>query len=99
MWLYCCKVLYESNPISVATSFVVIVFNNPTRNEFSLKAEGSSATTYSIRISDISGRIIEYRDHVPVGTILKFGSGYSRGVYFAKIRLGNQEKIIKLIKN
>ena len=79
--------------------FSVTVLNNPTRNAFSLNVKSTESNVYSIRVMDLSGRIIEFRNNVQVSKNLRLGSNYNKGMYFAEIRQGRHVKTIKLVKN
>ena len=80
-------------------AFEVTILNNPTRNAFSMNVKCDESKVYSIRVADISGRIVEFRNNVPVAQTLQLGGNYQPGMYFAEIRQGKNVKTIRLVKH
>ena len=87
------------NERKVKNTFEVSILNNPTRNAFSLNVSSNTSNVYSIRVTDLSGRVIEFRNNIPVAQTLQFGSDYRKGMYFAEIREGRNVRTIKLVKH
>jgi ELWxxDGT repeat protein len=78
--------------------FNVSAFPNPTGSYFNLKVETASDEKMSLRIMDISGRVIEERQNILPQEIVRIGARYFSGVYMAEIRQGQNKKVIKLVK-
>ncbi|HEX6192570.1 MAG TPA: T9SS type A sorting domain-containing protein, partial [Chitinophagaceae bacterium] len=78
--------------------FEVKVFGNPTQREFSMITETTSSLPISIKVMDVSGRIVGRQDNVRSGQLVRFGNNYKIGTYFAEIIQGDQRKVITLIK-
>ncbi|THU31526.1 T9SS type A sorting domain-containing protein [Niastella caeni] len=81
---------------AVVNSFAVKVFGNPASDYFNINIKGS-AGKISVRVVDVQGRVIEYRETVPEGT-LQLGQSYRSGFYYLEVRQGNNMKQIKLVK-
>lgn len=71
---------------------------NPSHGSFLLMTNSSNSAALTIRITDISGRVVETRTGIaPNGAIL-VGADFHPGVYFAEIVQGNNKVRIKLLK-
>jgi hypothetical protein len=80
----------------VVNPFTVKVFGNPAQDHFNVNIKGS-AGKISLRVVDIRGRVVEYRENVPEGT-LRLGQAYRSGFYYLEVRQGNNIRQIKLVK-
>jgi hypothetical protein len=74
----------------------VKVYGNPASNHFNVNIKGS-AGKICLRVVDIQGRVVEYRENVPEGT-LQLGQSYNSGFYYLEVRQGNSIRQIKLVK-
>ena len=71
-------------------------FPNPTSGEFTLEIDNYSGKM-EIEIMDVSGKILEHKQiSNPVSE--SFFIDEKSGIYFVKIRLGNQIEVFKIIK-
>jgi hypothetical protein len=71
---------------------------NPTTDAFRLIVETSSKEKISIRITDITGRIVkEINSSIP-SQILFFGDEFKRGIYFVQVSQLEKRQTLKLIK-
>ncbi len=52
----------------------------------------------TVRVMDISGRVIETHEKIAYSGILKLGQLWKAGSYFAEVIQGEQRKVVKLIK-
>ncbi|WP_143774412.1 YDG domain-containing protein, partial [Niastella vici] len=89
------------NPAQTVTTvpnnpFIVKVYGNPTMDHFNISISGS-AEKISLRVIDIRGRLIEYRENVPQGT-LQLGDLYYKGFYYLEVWQGNHIRQLKLVK-
>lgn len=73
------------------------VYPNPTANSWNFELYDISSVS-SVQISDISGKIILSKNLDTKNTAID-ASNLSNGIYFAKIIIGNEAQIVKLIKN
>jgi hypothetical protein len=80
----------------IVNPFTVKVYGNPAQDHFNVNITGS-AGKISLRVVDIQGRIVEYRQNVPEGT-LQLGHTYRSGYYYLEVRQGNNIRQIKLVK-
>ena len=76
----------------------VTVFPNPSSSHFALTIQGDSKNPVIIKVTDISGRVVEQHEKVGAATILKIGRKLSAGTYFVEAIQGDQRKFIKIIK-
>ena len=75
----------------------VIVYPNPSRNNFSLAVQDNVKEKITMQVMDMQGRIIETRN-ITANTIIRFGDRYRPGAYMVRIIQGKQHKEMKLIK-
>lgn len=79
-------------------SLIVDVLPNPSVQQFTLRLSSSLPELLSVRITDVSGQVIEKREGVAANGNIILGNTYKPGVYFAEIIQGSKRKVIKLIK-
>ena len=84
--------------VPVKELFDVMAYPNPTRTEFNIKITGNDLSPVTVRLTDMSGRVIGSRHVVAKGSVITFGSELKAGSYFAEITQGDNHKVIKLIK-
>jgi hypothetical protein len=71
---------------------------NPSKSHFSLAIGGDRSIPVRVRITDISGRVIEQYENVSANSVLKIGRRLSAGSYFVEVLQGDQRRFIKVIK-
>jgi hypothetical protein len=96
----CAKVVSEPVFINIDSDFIVSLFPNPFDEEFNINLMPLSLDQIELKVYDLLGRIIESQ-HIKPSEInsKKVGSSYSPGFYNIFIKQGQQEKMIKVIKN
>ncbi len=80
-----------------ATVFNVMVYPNPSVDQFTVAVEGSSTENVQVAVFDVLGRLlkaIEKKD----GEVIQFGEDLPTGSYIAKISQGVESKTVQLIK-
>lgn len=87
----------ENGSVSRSAGFEVEIRPNPTAEQFNLKVESASDETVSIRISDMTGRVIFSQDALNKNTI-SFGGNFVPGIYFVRIAQGEKVKTVKVAK-
>ena len=92
------KIERNITPETVPGLFDVKVLGNPTETQFTLLPESSVDHPISVRIMDITGRIMETRNNIRPGQLVSFGSNFKAGTYFAEILQGDRKKMITLVK-
>lgn len=70
---------------------------NPTANTFNVKVESNSNMSISIRVFDITGKVIQ-TIKMPGNNSLYIGNKYLAGIYFIEAIQGKERKTLKLIK-
>jgi len=73
-------------------------FPNPSGSYFNLKVETGSNEKMSLRVVDITGRVIEERQNLQPQQMIRLGDRYLSGVYIAEIIQGENRKAIRLVK-
>lgn len=76
--------------------FDVKIYPNPSRSDFRLMLGGTEGEPVSIRIMDISGRVLKQIKTSDKSIV--FGKELVSGVYFVEINKGNNRQTFKLIK-
>jgi hypothetical protein len=74
------------------------VIPNPSSTFFNLAITGRNDLPVTIKIMDIFGRVIERHERIAANTVLKIGSRWTNGSYYAEIIQGDQRKIVKILK-
>jgi hypothetical protein len=77
--------------------FNVMVYPNPSIDQFTVVVEGSSTENVTVAVFDVLGRLlktIEKKD----GEAIQFGEDFPTGSYIAKISQGAESKTVQLIK-
>jgi hypothetical protein len=88
------KIIKESS----AANLYVNVMPNPSVNYFNLVISSNDPGPVSVRIIDISGRVVEIHEKIASTGILRLGGGLKKGIYFAEVLQGNQRRAVKMVK-
>ena len=88
----------RNNIPETVSGFKVTVINNPTQLYFSLLTESNTNEKVSIKITDVTGRLIDVLDNITVGQTTRIGTKYKSGVYFAEIKQAEEKAISKIDK-
>ena len=76
-----------------------LIFPNPFQNNFSIKLKEMYTDKITIKVSDISGKIIEIKIVDADDLVdLTFGSNYKAGMYHVSIQNGNNTSLFKVVK-
>ena len=76
----------------------VVVMPNPGSVFFDMAIRSVNVNLVSVRIFDISGRVLEQHEKITPNTVLRLGQKWKSGTYFAEVIQGDQRKIVKIIK-
>jgi hypothetical protein len=76
----------------------VNVMPNPSTSYFNMVINSNDENPVTVRVMDISGRVIETHEKIAYSGILKLGQLWKAGSYFAEVIQGGQRKVVKLIK-
>lgn len=77
---------------------VVKALPNPTPNQFHVITVSTSSLPVSIKVTDITGKVIETRSGLPANGMFYLGSNYMPGMYFLQVIQGQQSEVLKLVK-
>lgn len=87
-----------AEPESQATALQVKASPNPSAQDFALQFETEIKDLIQLFVLDAAGRILETKQAIQPGSIVRIGAGYRSGVYFAVVRQAGQSVTVKLIK-
>ncbi len=94
--------MQESNELITkqeVTSLHIKASPNPSIDAFTVQLQGSdSKQQVSIRVYDVSGRLLEQREDIAVGQVLHLGDQYKAGTYIIEAIQGSQRVQTKVIK-
>jgi hypothetical protein len=76
-----------------SSEIFVPIYPNPTCNEFTINA----SSLLDISVYDYTGKLIE--QHNNISSVIHFGKEYSKGIYFVKLKVGNNWKSYKIVKS
>src|SRR5690606_27640000 len=82
----------------LAGKLKVLVAPNPSNNRFQLNIASINQEAVTIRITDISGRLVEVINRAATNSTIYVGEKLTPGMYFAEVSAGNEKQVIKLIK-
>jgi hypothetical protein len=81
------------------SEFSIMAYPNPTTHLFNVQLPGDrSKGEITIRVYDYLGRLIERKDKLTAGQVIKIGDGYSKGVYILEAIQGKARTAIKIVK-
>jgi len=89
-------VIEEVRPIE---TFNVSAYPNPSTSSFNIivRSQNQFEKIY-LRIMNVNGQIVEKRNDVVPGEIIKIGQKYISGMYFVQVIQGDKNETVKLIK-
>jgi uncharacterized lipoprotein YddW (UPF0748 family) len=82
----------------MAKGFEVIVSPNPATDHFTIHTQSISDLPVSFKVTDNTGRVVEFRRSLPANGVFQLGSRYMAGVYFMEISQGERVRSLKLLK-
>jgi hypothetical protein len=91
----------QQNPLAetVVNTFQVNAYPNPTSSSFSIIAHSNDMNEkIMMQVYDLYERMLERRDNVKAGSVIRLGALYRPGVYYIRVQQGKEHKEIKLIK-
>ncbi len=71
---------------------------NPSKGHFNLNIRGDKNNPVTIRVTDVSGRVIEQYEKVSANSVLKIGGKLKGGSYFVEVIQADQRRFVKIIK-
>lgn len=104
-----CDTLYSDiaeivvqNPVTIPTEpgdgyFEIIVNPNPASPEFNIVIKSPGAQALELRVLDMSGRTMAYRQGWP-GEVFRLGENFAAGMYIIEARQAGRKAVKKAIK-
>jgi hypothetical protein len=80
-------------------TFDVTAYPNPFEESVSINIASGSNEPATITVLDLSGRIILKYNDVDISKPFDINGNLSTGVYFLSVKQGENEKMIKVVKN
>jgi uncharacterized delta-60 repeat protein len=85
--------------VQISTALSITASPNPSAGAFTVQLHGSNLKQQvSIRVYDVSGRLMEEREHISIGQVLHLGNQYKAGTYIIEAMQGTRRVQIKVIK-
>ena len=84
--------------LASAKTLAVSGYPNPSESSFSVQINGRSTEKISIRVTDLTGRLIEARNNIGATQVLKIGSTYKAGMYYIEVTQGAAKRQLKMVK-
>jgi len=79
--------------------FELTAYPNPTSQYFNLQVKTNDPSTkIQLLVYDQLGMLLEKRDDVLVGSVIRLGENYKAGIYYARMIQGKQHSEVKLVK-
>ncbi len=78
--------------------FALSGYPNPSRSGFNIQMDGLSSEKVSIKVTDMTGRLIEQRSNLSANQALRVGDNYRAGMYYVEVTQGASKKQVKLVK-
>ena len=76
-----------------------VVYPNPSNHAFSVQVKtGDFMTKLQMQVYDQAGKLIERRENLTPGSIVKFGEKYRPGVYYVRVMQGNKHSEVQVVK-
>ncbi|MDQ6610684.1 MAG: T9SS type A sorting domain-containing protein, partial [Bacteroidota bacterium] len=82
----------------MATGLSLKAFPNPARNEFKLNIQTDNSEKISVRVTDVTGRIVESKYNLTGTQMISVGNNLKAGVYIVRVMQGNESMQLKLVK-
>jgi len=84
-------------PPVITEKILIKAMPNPSAGYFNIGIYSSDASPVTVRVMDVSGRVIEVWQKVN-SNILQMGQNWRTGSYFVEVVQGNERKVITLLK-
>lgn len=74
------------------------VMPNPGLSYFNVIINSNDAMPATVRVVDMSGRLVEIHEKISSTGILRIGQKWKSGVYFVEVSQGRKSQVIKIVK-
>lgn len=78
--------------------FTVQVMGNPVANFFTLKLQSQQSLPIQLRVTDVTGKVIDNRANNQPNSTIQIGHGYAPGIYYGEFIQGANRKVVQLMK-
>jgi len=87
------------NPSGKTEKFEPVIMGNPSTSFFTVQLKSKQSNLpISMRIADMSGRLIEQRQSLTANSTIQFGQTYANGQYIVEWIQGTERKVVQLVK-
>jgi len=77
----------------------LVAFPNPSNRNFSVQVKTHDyKTKLHVQVFDRDGKLIERRENLQPGSLIRLGDGYKAAIYFVRFTQGNQHAETELLK-
>lgn len=82
------------------SGFNIKAYPNPSRHLFNIQLQGDHTKgKITVRVYDYMGRLVEIKENLTVGQVIRIGEKYANGMYVLEALQGKERKLIKIIKS
>jgi hypothetical protein len=86
-------------PVEVGEiKFGLNAFPNPSTSGFTVQLQSNVREKVQLRVTDISGRVVQMWHNLDANQTIQLGMGYRPGVYIVEMIQGNNRRQLKLVK-
>ncbi len=96
------KIMAQNNLPAAAEpddQFAISVYPNPTTSTFQLHTVSNNQGLIAVRVLDVWGRLVDFKNGVEKGNNILFGENLRAGVYMLQVKQGDSIVRSKLVKN
>lgn len=87
------------NQATKAEKFEPVIMGNPSTSFFTVQLKSKQINLpISMRIADMSGRLVEQRQSLAANSTIQFGQTYANGQYIVEWIQGTERKVVQLVK-
>ena len=85
--------------IVTSENLQLLAYPNPSSQDFSIQlTTPDPSTKLQLQVYDQNGKMLEKRENITPGSIIKLGQEYRPGIYYLRVTQGGKSKEAKLIK-
>ena len=89
----------ETKKTKPSGNLQLVAYPNPSNQAFSVQVKTTDhSTKLQMQVYDQNGKLLEKRDNITPGSIIKLGQAYRPGVYYLRLMQGSQQSEAKLVK-
>lgn len=85
-------------PDVVDEKLEVTAMPNPSSGYFTVVIRGNSRQNATVRIVDVTGRVMEQYQNMQPNSVLRIGDKWKAGMYIVEVVRGGERQVVKLIK-